>query len=296
MLLRQRHRLHLGFRLGMQHALRQQHSGVLQRQQWLERLPTARFHYSGFSSTLSCPASNGMNVTSNGSGFVVQCGIDHAGGDVASITVESFQACIDACATYAGGMCVDISLSGSSCYLKQALGPAVEAPSIWDARLVTQAAAPTSSSSASSSSSSTSFETGAPSNSAQTTSTTASTPNASPSAVSLACPDSDGQSYSTSRGNTYLIECSIDHEGGDLTSKAVSVGSLADCVAPCDETPGCVDVALSGAACYMKQSIRAAVKNGVWGAKLVSSASVSGVKHIREPDHYINSYGDLVVY
>jgi len=52
-----------------------------------------------------------------------------------------------------------------------------------------------------------------------------------------------------------------------------AANSLEQCIASCDATLGCVDVALSGAACYMKSSVGAAVQNGVLGARLVRSMS-----------------------
>lgn len=65
------------------------------------------------------------------------------------------------------------------------------------------------------------------------------------------------------------MECGIDHAGGDMGSKTVS--SLKQCIDACDSTSGCVDVSLSGVACYLKSSLGAARNsNGLLGAKLVS--------------------------
>lgn len=66
---------------------------------------------SGASSTgISCPASNNTIATSNGQNFTIECGVDHYGGDLTSLTVSSFQGCVDACAQ--NSQCVDVSLSG----------------------------------------------------------------------------------------------------------------------------------------------------------------------------------------
>jgi len=59
----------------------------------------------------------------------------------------------------------------------------------------------------------------------------------------------------------------------------VTPGSLAACIAACATTAGCVDVSLSGAACYMKSQQNYPNQNGgIYGARLVlnsaSSASV----------------------
>ena len=52
----------------------------------------------------------------------------------------------------------------------------------------------------------------------------------------------------------------------------VSVSNFTQCVNACASTTGCVDVSLSGVACYMKSNLGAAVSNsGIKGAKLVTS-------------------------
>lgn len=100
-------------------------------------------------SALSCPASNNQIYTyaATGAQFVIECGIDHSGGDMSSTSVKSFEGCIAACATATS--CVDVSLSGSACYLKRTLGTAVTNGGILGARFIGYAS--TSSSSASSS-------------------------------------------------------------------------------------------------------------------------------------------------
>ena len=51
----------------------------------------------------------------------------------------------------------------------------------------------------------------------------------------------------------------------------VYVNSLASCIAACAANSTCVDVSLSGAACYMKKSVGNAVYNtDVYGARLIS--------------------------
>lgn len=50
-----------------------------------------------------------------------------------AVGVNSFQQCIDACATTSG--CVDLSMLGNACYLKSSLGTAVE-NEVWGAKVV----------------------------------------------------------------------------------------------------------------------------------------------------------------
>lgn len=219
---------------------------------------------------ISCPASNNTVVKSNGKTFTVECGIDHSGGDLTSLGVTSFQGCIDACAQ--NSQCVDVSLSGSSCYLKSTLGAAVSNSGIWGAKL--------SSTSTSSSSLSTSTPSSSPSLSTSTqtagtltsVSTASSTSSATASTTVLSCPSSNSTVYN-SNGLSFLIECGVDHSGGDLTS--LSVSSFAACVDACAQNSQCVDVSLSGSACYLKSTLGAAVSNGVWGAKLITTSSTT---------------------
>lgn len=63
------------------------------------------------------------------------------------INVESFQQCIESCATTDG--CVDVSLSGSACYMKRTLGDAHENGGVWGAKVVEASVSPTSSAPAS---------------------------------------------------------------------------------------------------------------------------------------------------
>ncbi|KAF2138759.1 uncharacterized protein K452DRAFT_199309, partial [Aplosporella prunicola CBS 121167] len=53
------------------------------------------------------------------------------------------------------------------------------------------------------------------------------------------CPASDGVVYQINTGSTFLIECGIDHYGGDL--ELSYPGSFGACIAACDNNPQCVD-------------------------------------------------------
>ncbi|KAF2717964.1 FMN-linked oxidoreductase [Polychaeton citri CBS 116435] len=132
----------------------------------------------------------------------------------------------------------------------------------------------------SSSSSSSSSTTSSPSSSSTPTTLTSSTISSSTSStstssapastVSVTCPTSNNTVYAGGpNGKQFLIECGIDHVGGDLKSQSVS--SFTACINLCDSTAGCVDVSLSGSACYLKKSLGAAkAAGGIQGAKLIS--------------------------
>ncbi|KAI7048937.1 hypothetical protein KC327_g1276 [Hortaea werneckii] len=73
---------------------------------------------------ISCPQANGTTVTVDGQDFVVQCGWDHAGGDISSQYVDSFYQCISICV--ATPNCVLVTLRANSCFLKSLVGDAVQ--------------------------------------------------------------------------------------------------------------------------------------------------------------------------
>lgn len=105
-----------------------------------------------------------------------------------------------------------------------------------------------------------------------TTSTTAASPT-----VSLSCPNSNGTVYTALNGATFMLECYLDRNGGDFAVDYVSTYAAA-CEA-CSTTTGCVALSwLPGTnnPNYMKDAVAAGVTNdGVWGARLLSSAVVS---------------------
>lgn len=74
-----------------------------------------------------------------------------------------------------------------------------------------------------------------------------------------------------------MIECFMDRIGNDLKMTQVYSNKIADCINLCDATAGCVDIAMSGTACYMKNKIGTTVNanNGVRGARLVAAAPSS---------------------
>lgn len=377
----------------------------------------------------SCPGSNATYYqATTGSIFLIECGVDHAGGDMAATSVSSFQGCIETCAGLKG--CVDVSLSGSACYMKKTLGQAVYGNSgLLGAKLISSGASSSSSSTTSkstttsaSSSVASSTITAAPSvgsdgittvnyapsctaintntyavtdsagvgylymcgggtggttmavsagvpnwnscfaicdsttgcsgftynqgaafgngtgqcllksgspnsftsldnmlstrvgglvrasmatttksssttpatasatataanlaaasassssttTTLQTSTSTSSAATGTPTVTDASCPQNNGTIFvDPNSGSRYLLECSIDHAGGDLSMTYVS--NLAGCIAACSAFSGCVDVSLSGTACYMKSSVGNAVQNGgVQGAKLLPAVA-----------------------
>ncbi|KAH8896901.1 WSC-domain-containing protein, partial [Thozetella sp. PMI_491] len=110
------------------------------------------------------------------------------------------------------------------------------------------------------------------SSSSSPTASTASTTSA-VAPASLGCPDSNATTYNASNGQVFLLECYIDHEGGDLSM--VPVSSYAACCEACANTATCIAFSwLPGTnnPCYMKNIIGTGLRNtGVWGAVLVST-------------------------
>ncbi|TIA26332.1 phosphoglycerate mutase-like protein [Aureobasidium pullulans] len=117
--------------------------------------------------------------------------------------------------------------------------------------------------------------------STSTASLTGSSTSALPTSTSPTCPEADNNVFIANSGATFLIECSVDYAGGDLKSVNIASNRIADCVNACDATEGCIDISMSGTACYMKKTLGKPTTNkGIRGARkikdaLVSSSSVS---------------------
>src|SRR5215469_8584638 len=96
----------------------------------------------------------------------------------------------------------------------------------------------------------------------------------------IQCPDQNETSYTNPNGDVYLIECNIDHSGGDLPNDGQYVPSLDACIALCSTTPGCIDVSWVESSpegpCYLKSTVGDASQDShLLGAKLVSKAPVT---------------------
>ncbi|EME38972.1 hypothetical protein DOTSEDRAFT_29160 [Dothistroma septosporum NZE10] len=93
-------------------------------------------------------------------------------------------------------------------------------------------------------------------------------------AAPLTCPASNETQVLGPNGNTFIVECGIDHEADDIANTQVS--SFKQCIDACDD-PQCVDVSLSGVAFYLKGTLgRAIGASDVQGArKLVTTLAVT---------------------
>ncbi|THW52879.1 alpha/beta-hydrolase [Aureobasidium pullulans] len=220
-----------------------------------------------------CPSVNGQTVTdSTGNMYKVTCSADNSVGSYANAqAASSYLDCMNACDAAASAGCQGFTYVGGAngqnsgtCWLKKSMGTYTGSGSN------TISAVRVSGGSSGNSAFTTSF----------TVSSTASTSSsvslsAAPVASALSCPASNNQVYTyAGNGAQFVIECGIDHAGGDMAS--TSVKNLEGCIAACATTAGCVDVSLSGSACYLKKSLGAAVNNGgVLGARFVGTAATS---------------------
>ncbi|RMZ11552.1 hypothetical protein D0864_00969 [Hortaea werneckii] len=197
-----------------------------------------------------CPESNNtLFKTPNGAEFAIECGIDHAAGDIGMVYVRNLGECAVRCSETSG--CVDVSLSGAACYLKNNLGPTSYNAAINGARLVSQPSA-TASLSVSS-----------------VQATTASV--ATPTSTRLSCPASNGTYYTASSGMVFVIDCDTDYPGGDMDS--VKATSLEECIEACDDEVSCSALVLSGVGCYQKHQANEPTRaQGMLAARLVDAS------------------------
>jgi hypothetical protein len=97
-----------------------------------------------------------------------------------------------------------------------------------------------------------------------------------PTTTSPTCPKADQNVFIAKSGATYIIECGIDYAGGDLKSVNIASNRIADCINACDATEGCIDISMSGTACYMKQKLnKPLVNKGIRGARKIKDAPIS---------------------
>ncbi|KAK4574248.1 hypothetical protein LTR86_002009 [Recurvomyces mirabilis] len=89
------------------------------------------------------------------------------------------------------------------------------------------------------------------------------------------CPNSNQTTYSPSNGKSYVIECDIDHYNNDFAM--VYALDLQGCITACVSSAACVDVVLSGTACYLKNALGASQwrpGSGLAGARCVAGCPV----------------------
>ncbi|CAD0088378.1 unnamed protein product, partial [Aureobasidium mustum] len=202
-----------------------------------------------------CPSANGQLVNdTNGNTYQVTCSADNSVGSYANAQAStSYLDCMNACDAASSNGCVGFTYVGGTngvgsgtCWLKKSMGtyPASGSNTISAVRV-------------SGGSSGNSVSSAAPSTSSKGTSSTSSSSvsfSAAPTASALSCPASNNQIYTyAANGAQFAIECGIDHSGGDMSS--TSVKNFEGCIAACATTSGCVDVSLSGSACYLKKTL-----------------------------------------
>ncbi|KAM3423668.1 hypothetical protein BST61_g1083 [Cercospora zeina] len=198
----------------------------------------------GSNNGLTCPESNNREyVAPSGARFLIECYIDHLGGDLLMQSVTTFQQCVDACDRTSG--CVDVSFQGAACYMKASVGRAVRSDTVYGARLLS--------------------------------------PPTTPPAFPL-CPASNGTNYTTASNKTFKVECGIDYvdpTGQYLAVVDVNPGGssgerwLQRCIEECGKVPNCIDISLSGSACYLKDTLEGTTviyNDDVFGARLVDPA------------------------
>ncbi|GAM86905.1 hypothetical protein ANO11243_049260 [Dothideomycetidae sp. 11243] len=244
-----------------------------------------------------CPAVDGQTISNANSAFyTVKCASDSWQGAYGSVDVaSSYLGCLNLCDSHAttdgcGGFVYVGGVNGTGagrCWLKTSLGVMKSAPLNYIAATrvakTTSAASTLSTVAKSTTTTTTPITTTTTTTSSTTphpttttlhttsspTSTSTTTTSHSPTPTPfLSCPSSNGETYTTPSGASFIIECSTDHFGGDFSRVATS--DLASCINTCATTPSCVDVSLSAGWCYLKNSLGfASVNTNVWGARLV---------------------------
>ncbi|KAH0433894.1 kelch domain-containing protein [Colletotrichum camelliae] len=182
-------------------------------------------------------AADGTTYKATKSSFQILCGVDYGGGDIAAAQYDTFEECMKACDV--DDRCVDVSYDpqGRNCWMKDTLNTLNPVGWVWTGKKIQD---PT------------------------TKSTVAN-------AVSCSTAGTNGKTFKTTTGNEYQIICGQDYAGGDL--KAVDAPTFQACIETCDSTPGCIDVAYVGPACYMKDKLNT----------LVQSAWVSTALLVKRP-------------
>ncbi len=227
---------------------------------------------------IQCPAQNQTSYTNpNGDVYLIECNIDHCGGDLPNDGqyVPSLDACIALCSSTAN--CIDVSWHEGSpdgpCYIKSTVGDASQNSHVLGAKLVSKAPITTTSTKV--------ITTTISSMTITTMSTVVTTISGSVVASPTPfCPNLDGQSYTDSCGAVYVIECHVDHCGGDIPNGMQYTTGLDTCMALCSSNSACVDVSwvpgLPEGPCYIKSSLGAAEQNSnVWGARQISGCTTT---------------------
>ncbi|KAI7317595.1 hypothetical protein KC315_g10351 [Hortaea werneckii] len=184
-----------------------------------------------------CPQANGTTVTVDGQDFVVECGWDHAGGDISSEYVDSFYQCISICV--ATPSCILVTFRANLCSLKSLVGDAVQGE-VSGAILVSVMSPSSSSTSVASSTVSTTL-TSRPAGAQFTAGSDSSV-----------CPQYNNTAYTSPGGRTYTPYCGgFQAIGTGYSSRDVVASTFEDCMAQCDDTEDCnaVDYYVASSTC-----------------------------------------------
>ncbi|KAF2108864.1 hypothetical protein BDV96DRAFT_636555 [Lophiotrema nucula] len=210
----------------------------------------------GTSSKIStCPESDGTQYRAFGNIFQVECGVDRRGGDIGPQIYTNFVGCIEACGAHPD--CVDVTLSGAACYLKNNLTTPVFDPTFWGAQII-----------------------GTYDKQATQVSTTFVAPL--PTASGSRCPDQNGTIVTRSCGSRYQVECDVDRFGNDLHVGPYDVYSLDSCIDKCDKTTGCKDISWqpgNPGPCYLKSVAGTSYQpfdgRTIWAARQLNGCSTT---------------------
>ena len=174
----------------------------------------------------------------NGPPYELECGEDHYGGDLSAVGSETFLGCISIC--NANPECIGYAYLGGVCYLKKYLNAPNTNPAVNFAlnldRNSTAKPPPSS------------------------TSAAATSPTATPEPAPGSCgyiAANGTNTYTDSDNVQYTIQCSTDHNGGDIG--AVSAKDFVGCMDACDKKDKCIAFSWVGGngpgTCYLKGTV-----------------------------------------
>ncbi|KAI7222693.1 putative ferulic acid esterase [Hortaea werneckii] len=192
---------------------------------------------SASATAIACPQANGTTVTVDGKDFVVQCGWDHAGGDISSQYVDSFYQCISICVKTPE--CVLVTLRANSCFLKSLVGEAIQGEV--SGAILVSIMGPSSSSTSSASSTVSSTSTSRPAGAQFTAGSDSSV-----------CPQYNNTAYTSPGGRTYTPYCGgFQAIGTGYVPQDTVASTFEDCMAQCDDTEDCnaVDYYVASSTC-----------------------------------------------
>jgi hypothetical protein len=190
-------------------------------------------NYATCTSPLSCPASDQCIFTSSNSTiYLVECQVDHYGGDLGITQTDTVESCLEQCTKTP--QCIAVSFDVYNCYMKSTILPPYTATNI------VGAVTATSTSASAALPSSVSSDTICPAN--------------------FSCPANNGCFVSGNvTGSTYVLQCDTTYHGNDLTVEWYP--TLEECFSSCDTNSPCSAITYvesnngGNGACYIKSYI-----------------------------------------